>query len=112
MSIRLRVPLVAGRLGMECWYASACMVAYYFEAGPRIGLPKKWEANKGINPTLGDFTALAKAEHLVPVTALNRVRTEPELEKLLRASGPIWCAGLWYGLPHIVVLTGVDSTKV
>src|SRR5690348_4477784 len=27
---------------MACWYASACMVAYYREAGPRLGLPEKW----------------------------------------------------------------------
>jgi hypothetical protein len=29
--------------GMACWYASACMVALFFRAGPRLGLPYGWQ---------------------------------------------------------------------
>ncbi len=112
MSIRLNVPLVPQLLSMECWYASACMVAYYFAPGPRLGLPAQWAANNGINPTLGDFAALARNEDLTPVAAPERVWGEKNLERLLRDYGPIWSAGYWYGVPHIVVLTGVDDTKV
>jgi ABC-type bacteriocin/lantibiotic exporter with double-glycine peptidase domain len=112
MSIKLQVPLVKQELSMECWYASACMVAYFFEAGPRLGLPEKWRANKGINPNLGDFTALAKAEGLAAVPSASQVWTEAALEKLLKESGPIWSAGVWYGNKHIVVLTGVDNGSV
>lgn len=112
MSIRLNVPLVAQLLSMECWYASACMVAYYFAPGPRLGLPKQWASNKGIDPTLGDFAALARNEKLVPIAAPNRLWSNVALEKVLRDFGPVWCAGYWYGVPHIVVLTGVDDTKV
>lgn len=112
MPIRLTVPLVRQDQSMECWYASACMVAYYFAPGPRLGLPRLWQANRGLNPTLGDFMALARAEHLMPVLAANRTWTETALERLLRHFGPLWCAGYWFGLGHVVVLTGVDSGMV
>ena len=23
-----------------CWYASACMIGYFFEVGPRMGVPR------------------------------------------------------------------------
>ena len=112
MPINLNVPLVAQRLSMECWYASACMVAYFFAPGPRLGLPAQWQANQGITPSLGDFAALARNEDLAPIIAPNRVWSEKNLEVLLRDNGPIWCAGHWFGPGHIIVLTGVDSTDV
>ena len=47
MSIYLDVPYVSQLNyggGMNdptgCWYASACMVSFYFEAGPRLGVPE------------------------------------------------------------------------
>src|SRR5215217_3459658 len=49
MAIKLQVPLVKQHASMECWYAAACMVAYFRRPGPRLGLPKKWEANQGIS---------------------------------------------------------------
>src|SRR5262245_43320752 len=112
MAVHLRVPLVRQDQRMECWYASACMVAYYFAAGPRLGLPGRWKENKGLNPTFGEFIALARAEELTPVIAPNRTWTEAALERLLRDFGPIWCAGYWYGPGHVVVLTGVDTGMV
>jgi hypothetical protein len=112
MAIKLEVPLVPQDKSMSCWYASACMVAYYYEAGPRLGLPKRYAENQGVNPTVGDFVALAKAEHLTPVIAANRAWGDTSLERALRDFGPIWCAGYWYGPGHIVVLTGVENGSV
>jgi hypothetical protein len=112
MAIQLNVPLVAQMREMDCWYAGACMVAYYYEAGPRLGLPARWAENKGILPDTNDFPALAKTEGLVSVVAPNRVWTESNLTKLLQDFGPIWCVGGWYGFGHVVVLTGVDETNV
>jgi hypothetical protein len=80
--VQLRVPLVgqqsgydgrplmrpnaAGRMAphghMACWYASACMVSYYFRLGPRIGLPPVWEADQGL--TVRAIDELARAEGL------------------------------------------------
>src|SRR5439155_19894244 len=57
MAFKMTVPLVVQQASMECWYASACMVAYYRRPGPRLGLPDKWIANQGV--ALADFSRLA-----------------------------------------------------
>jgi len=110
MALKLKVPFCRQRVSMECWYASACMVAWYFEAGPRLGIPKTWVNNKGLSPQ--EFVRLAKNEHLIPVRGANSRWTAASLEHLLLTKGPIWCAGFWYGLPHVVVPTGVDDSTV
>lgn len=110
MSVKLNVPLVSQKRNMSCWYASVCMVTYFREAGPRLGIPDKWNANTGIN--LPDFIKLAKAEGLLAIRSPASDLTEQQLEVFLRNNGPIWCAGKWDGAPHIVVLTGVEKGKV
>jgi len=110
MGIQLKVPLVTQMATMECWYASACMVAYFRVAGPRLGLPAKWVANEGIG--LADFVRLAQTEGLKSILTPASNLTSQQLEVILRNNGPIWCAGHWDGVPHIVVLTGVDGQKV
>ena len=50
MSIYLQVPYVT-QLSQTpgasdptgCWYASACMIGYYFEVGPRLGVPEIYD---------------------------------------------------------------------
>ena len=110
MGVKLDVPLVPQRRQMSCWYASACMVCYYREAGPRLGLPAKWEANCGIK--LKDFISLAQSEGLKSIRSPAKSLTEKQLEVFLINNGPLWCAGRWDGVPHIVVLTGVENGKV
>ncbi len=110
MAVILQVPLVVQRKSMECWYASVCMVAYFREAGPRLGIPEKWAANNGIN--LVDFITLAKTEGLLSLMTPAQDLTSQQLEVILSNNGPIWCAGKWDGFPHIVVLTGVDGNTV
>ena len=110
MSIKLNVPLVTQIKNMECWYASACMVAYYRSAGPRLGLPDKWTPNHGIG--LADFVRLAQAEGLKAVPTPSSDLNALQVEAMLRNFGPIWCAGRWDGVGHIVVLTGIDGDTV
>jgi ABC-type bacteriocin/lantibiotic exporter with double-glycine peptidase domain len=110
MGIKLNVPLVNQLRNMSCWYASVCMVAYFREAGPRLGIPERWNANTGID--LNDFITLAQAEGLVSIKSPTSNLTEQQLEVFLRNNGPIWCAGMWDGVPHVVVLTGVEKGKV
>jgi ABC-type bacteriocin/lantibiotic exporter with double-glycine peptidase domain len=110
MGVKLDVPLVTQKRQMSCWYASVCMVAYYRSPGPRLGLPEKWNANCGIN--LNDFIRLAQAEGLKSIRSPASDLTENQLETFLRNDGPIWCAGRWDGVPHIVVLTGVEGGNV
>lgn len=110
MGVKLNVPMVVQQRQMSCWYASACMVSYYRQIGPRMGLPVKWKANNGIQ--LKDFISLAKTEGLKAVRSPASALTEQQLEVILRNNGPVWCAGRWDGVPHIVVLTGVEGGKV
>ncbi len=35
-----------------------------------------------------------------------------DLVKYLRDGGPVWCAGYWFGVGHIIVLTGVSGGKI
>ncbi len=110
MAVRLDVPLVYQKKAMSCWYASACMVAYFREAGPRLGIPGRWTANNGVG--LADFALLAQNEGLVAIKSPAAALTAQQLEVMLRNNGPLWCAGQWDGVGHIVVLTGVGDGNV
>lgn len=110
-TVRLDVPLVRQDRSMECWYASVCMVCYFHLAGPRYGVPVAWTANKGL--PLANFSTLAQNEHLEPVAFAKDFRfTADELCDVLRRQGPIWAWGMWFGLSHIVVVTGVENGNV
>lgn len=141
MSVYLDVPFVT-QLGYGggdlndptgCWYASCCMIAYHFEAGPRLGVPELYDPDTGhlpiggpaataaltgkaINTTSGGEEIMAKRENLEPVPGLANNRSLKALEMLLRAHGPIYFAwtktvgGQSYG--HISVLIGtIDHTQ-
>ncbi len=82
MSVKLNVPLALQKETMECWYSSACMVAYFRVAGPRLGLPDKWAPNKGIRPN--DFIKLAQAEGLKSIQTPIGTSTSQQLETFLR----------------------------
>lgn len=153
MAVTLKVPYVT-QLGIGghvkgaqtrddptgCWYASACMVGYYFGAGPRMGVPELFKQNLGkglferlFKRKLGHFATgsneanklspnhhalLAKREHLAPVKGCQGAHdyTVDELEDLLRKGGPIffyWTkshAGGSYG--HASVVIGVKNKEV
>ena len=110
MVLKLTVPLVLQKEANECWYCAACMLAYFRRPGPRLGLPKEWTKNKGIGPR--DFVGLALNEGLRVCDLPGRNFTASQLEDALRRCGPLWCAGQWDGLGHIVVLTGIDGDTV
>jgi Papain-like cysteine protease AvrRpt2 len=95
-----------------CWYAAACMVAYYYEHGPRYGLPKVWHANTSLFPQ--DFGALAKIEGLKAITKPITGLTSDALIQLLKAHGPLWAAGRYGGggSGHAIVITGVKDEAV
>lgn len=85
------------------------MIAWYRTAGPRMGLPDKWMANTGILEE--DFIRLAEAEGMKSFTDPPQFDpfTSSQLEGFLSRYGPIWCAGVWDGPKHIIVLTGVEE---
>lgn len=108
-----------------CWYSSACMVGYYFEAGPRLGDPSlhtlivgkfaDGSPMKG-HQVISSTTTLQANENLVevPYPPTNQW-TIDELASLLRKWGPqliSWTKthnGSTYG--HCSTLIGVDDTQ-
>lgn len=111
--VKLNVPLVAQRKSDTCWHASAQMIWYYWQgrtgrSGP-MNTIDNWSKNKPILPE--QFIKLAEKVGMAPLP--DRTDYTPlGLEVLLRVFGPIWCAGYWYGVGHIIVLTGIDKQKV
>ncbi|WP_143271620.1 papain-like cysteine protease family protein [Bradyrhizobium mercantei] len=128
LNIRLNVPLVGQERGYDgqpimrsdhhgivrpwginaCWYASACMVSYYFHPGPRLGLPTLWRADLGLN--VRELGWLAWSEGLLRLVEPHEGFTPYFIAETLRIRGPIWAA---ISLPsvdhHAVVLTGVEG---
>jgi len=145
MAVKLDVPFVT-QLGIGahvkgavqrddptgCWYASASMVAYYFEAGPRLGLPELFKLDlgggllghhaTGSGPanqlSVNHHDLLAQREELEAVAqcAAAHIYTTDALEELLRTRGPIffyWMkqhAGSQYG--HASVIIGTDNSGI
>lgn len=114
----LTQPNASGKLTqhgfMACWYAAACMVSYYYRAGPRLGLPEIWEPDAGLPMTA--ISRLARVEGLVTVDPPSEGLTSDSVLDMLRTSGPIWAAGHYLeGHPsagHVIVLTGIEGSVV
>lgn len=107
-SIKYKVPIVQQAKTMSCWYASVVMIGYTYEAGPRKGLPDVWVANTGIS--VKQVKELGKVEHLKMLKSKDHEFSAASLIATLRAYGPIWSAGMWFGVAHAVVITGCDDT--
>jgi hypothetical protein len=100
-----------------CWYASACMVAYFFEAGPRLGMPEKYDPAKGHSAMKNEeYPTLMANEHLVAVALpQSKAWTGDQIADLLRKFGPLsfgWNktslkSGKTYG--HRSVVIGYDE---
>ena len=110
----LDVPRVAQAQNMSCWHASAFMLWRYSQMktgrqGPMNTLLETYEDNTGITPP--EFIQLAKKVGLKAAHGKESggAYSADSLEKLLRSSGPVWCAGYWYGPGHVMVLTGITS---
>lgn len=100
-----------------CWYSSACMVGYYFGAGPRFGVPELFTPGSG-HAVIDDAHTerFLKRENLTAVSepATNKW-TVALLHDTLRSYGPLvvsWVkthGGNTYG--HCSVVIGVDGWK-
>jgi cysteine protease avirulence protein AvrRpt2 len=107
-------PDASGRLvrhgHMACWYASACMVSYYFRKGPRLGLPPIWKADQGLSIVAID--ALAKVEGLQQLGKPINGITADFISTALATRGPIWAAIHSGRYGHAIVLTGIKSDVI
>lgn len=112
----LHVPLEAQQKSNTCWHAAALMIWYYSQgktgrAGPMNSLTDQWSKNNPIRPP--EFIRLARNVGLLPLANTTHVSLSASfLEEALKRHGPIWCAGYWYGVGHIIVLTGVANDIV
>ena len=141
MGVYLDVPFASqlnNGAGMDdptgCWYCSVCMIGWFFEVGPRQGVPELYNKKKhgghlpiggssatlvlkraGVDDTSGGENLLAEREGLEPVPKLTEDFSLADLEKLLRSFGPIYFAwfkthgGSTYG--HISVLIGTNDVS-
>lgn len=108
-----------------CWYASACMIAYAYEAGPRMGVPELYSmpiamADGSVRTghwalEHGWLWVLMRNEHLVELEG-GFPATASALNVTLRFRGPLcmfWmktAGGNTYG--HASVIIGVDGDEV
>ncbi len=111
MSILLPVPWITqSRQNYEdptgCWYASACMMGYFFEAGPRQGLPRLFtmplsDGRLGHFATGSDGALAANPNHhrdlarnegfeAVPNCSTDHAYRLDEVETRVRDHGPIF----------------------
>ncbi|MGH7617011.1 MAG: papain-like cysteine protease family protein, partial [Gemmatimonadaceae bacterium] len=114
--IKLDVPVLAQEKSMCCWHTSAMMIWFYWQeqngrSGPMNTVKPVYDANTGLSVSVQSFITLAKTTGLKPLPAKNTYSND-DLFALLRDSGPLWCAGTWYGAGHVIVLTGIDGGTV
>lgn len=64
-----KVPLVPRRREMSCRFASASMVAHFYEQGPRRGLPTVWPVNGGIQQAGGARLAVQEGLEVLDTAA-------------------------------------------
>jgi cysteine protease avirulence protein AvrRpt2 len=115
-NIKLDVPVVAQEKSNCCWHTSAYMIWLYWQKngrgeGPMNTIASSYKSadTTGIGPqqfiTLAEKVGLSK----LPVKYQH---SENVLFMYLRDGGPVWSAGFWFGVGHIIVLTGVGGGKV
>lgn len=110
-----------------CWYASVCMLGYYFVQGPRHGVPELF-TKQNVNPdgstTTGHWaipagwmpTLMAREGLKAVPDHATKSYTLADMEALLSNHGPLmfsWMKthnGNTYG--HVSVAIGVDGTGI
>ena len=112
--IKLNVPTLAQEKSMCCWHTSAMMIWLYWQQqsgrqGPMDTLSPVYSANTGLS--VAALITLAKRVGLLDLP-VKQLHDNKDLFTYLRDRGPIWCAGVWYGFGHVIVLTGVDGGTV
>ena len=101
-----------------CWYASTCMVSYFWEAGPRLGVPAQYAGNpQDPKPMGARYAELAANEHFAPVPLpANKTWTAGQLMDVLGQYGPCYvrrgfrnASGALTG-GHAIVLIGANNS--
>ncbi|MCP1676213.1 hypothetical protein J2T57_003372 [Natronocella acetinitrilica] len=115
-TIQLNVPLEAQEKPNCCWHTSAYMIWLYWQqngkgAGPMNTVASKYQVADQVGLHPSEFITLAGKVGLYKLPVKNQ-HSESDLFKYLRDGGPVWSAGYWFGVGHVIVLTGVGNGKV
>jgi len=102
----ITVPMIRQEKQQSCWHASARMLWAFKHRQSIDPLSNVFQANTGVSPA--QFVDLARELGLKTVPEINMSYPWNGVDDLLRRHGPLWAAGRWYGVNHIVVVTGVD----
>ncbi len=105
--IRLNVPLIRQERSMSCWHAAARMLWAYRNKQSIHPLPDVYDANVGLQ--ISEISSLASSLGLFAVPSIPDFFTTSDIASLLHNYGPLWAAGNWYGAPHAIVVTGINS---
>jgi ABC-type bacteriocin/lantibiotic exporter with double-glycine peptidase domain len=113
---KLNVPILAQEKSMCCWHTSAMMIWQYWQQqtgrqGPMNTVAPVYSANTGLSVSAAAFITLASKTGLMRLPSQNTY-SSGDLFALLKGNGPLWCAGMWYGFGHVIVLTGIDGGQV
>jgi ABC-type bacteriocin/lantibiotic exporter with double-glycine peptidase domain len=90
----------------NCWHASARMLYGYRNSACINPLPQDFTNDQGLQPE--QFIALAREIGLDTLPQVNQTFSWRFIDDNLQYYGPIWAAGQWNGVNHIVV-SGVDE---
>jgi hypothetical protein len=100
-----------------CWYASTCMIGYFWEVGPRLGVPAQYAGNPTDPKPMGArYAELAKNENFAPVDLPpDKAWTANRLMEVLGQYGPCYVRrgfrnslGVLSG-GHAIVLIGANN---
>lgn len=112
-NIKLNVPLQAQEKANCCWHTAAFMIWLYWQGqtgrqGPMNSLSSAYTRSDTTGIAPQEFITLAKVVGLKALPVKN-LHSATDLSGYLKGYGPLWCAGYWFGVGHIIVLTGVDD---
>jgi hypothetical protein len=105
--MRLDVMHIMQERQNNCWHASGRMLYAFRNSACIHPLPQDYENDQGLQPE--QFIALARELGLDTLPQVNQTFTGRFIDNNLQNYGPIWAAGQWNGVNHIVVITGVDD---
>ncbi len=116
MAIKLDVPLLAQEQPNCCWHTGAMMIWLYHQQqtgrqGPMNTVPAAYARSDTAPLYWAEFVTLAKNVGMVGLPMRNNY-SSADLESLVKQHGPLWCCGMWYGVCHVIVLTGVEHGRV
>ncbi|MFM8330684.1 MAG: papain-like cysteine protease family protein [Candidatus Methylumidiphilus sp.] len=115
-TIILDVPLHAQERANSCWNTAAYMIWLYWQGqtmrqGPMNTVATAYARSDSSGLSPQEFITLANTVGLRGLP-LRTLHSSAHLHGYLTNHGPLWCAGYWYGVGHIIVLTGVKDGTI